>query len=87
MPEIKQVQAEEEYDAVLARISELLGAEPYSAEDEELDRLSDLVIQYEDEHYLIDRAARARAGPRIPAGSENGKPGTDGRSGGRWRRP
>ena len=54
MPEIKQVQTEEEYDAALARISELLGAEPYRAEDEELDRLSDLVIQYENEHYPIE---------------------------------
>lgn len=54
MPEITQVQTEADYDAALARISELLGAEPYSPEDEELDRLSTLVERYEDEHYPME---------------------------------
>ena len=54
MPEITQVKTEADYDAALARISELLGAEPYSPEDEELDRLSTLVEEYEDEHYPMD---------------------------------
>ena len=54
MPEITHVKTEADYDAALARISELLGAEPYSPEDEELDRLSTLVEEYEDEHYPID---------------------------------
>ena len=36
------------------KFPKLLGSEPYSPEDEELDRISDLVIQYEDEHYPID---------------------------------
>ena len=51
MAEITQVRTEADYDAALARISELLGAEPYSPEDEELDRLSTLVEGYEAEHY------------------------------------
>ncbi len=51
MAEIAQVRTEADYDAALARISELLGAEPYSPEDEELDRLSTLVESYETEHY------------------------------------
>ena len=38
----------------MARIDDLLGSEPYSPEDEELDRISDLVIRYEDEHYPIE---------------------------------
>ena len=56
MREIAQVKNESEYDAALARISELLGAEPYSPEDAELDRISDLVIQYEDEHYPMEES-------------------------------
>ena len=51
MSEIKQVQNEADYDAALARITELLDAEPYSPEDEELDRITTLVEIYEDEHY------------------------------------
>ena len=54
MHEIAHVQDEAEYDTALARISELLGAEPYSAEDEELDRISTLVEIYEAEHYPMD---------------------------------
>ena len=54
MPEITRVTTEADYDMALARISELLGAEPYSAEDEELDRISTLVEIYEDEHYPME---------------------------------
>ena len=51
MAEIAQVLTETDYEAALVRISELLGSEPYSLEDEELDRLSALVESYEAEHY------------------------------------
>ena len=54
MPEITQVLTEADYDMALARISDLLGAEPNTPEGRELDRISDLVIQYEDEHYPMD---------------------------------
>ena len=54
MPEITRVVTEADYDMALARISELLGTEPYSAEDEELDRISTLVEIYEAEHYPMD---------------------------------
>ena len=57
MLEITHIQTEAEYDAALARIDELLGSEPCSPEDEELDRISDLVIRYEDEHYPIESPA------------------------------
>ena len=57
MVEITQVQTEAEYEAALARIDDLLGSEPYSPEYEELDRISDLVIRYEDEHYPIENPA------------------------------
>ena len=51
MSEIKQVQDEADYDAALARITELLDAELDSPEGEELDRITTLVEIYEDEHY------------------------------------
>ena len=51
MAEITQVRNEAEYDAALARISELLDAESDSPEGEDLDRISTLVELYEDEHY------------------------------------
>lgn len=54
MSEITRVATEADYDMALARISELLGAEPYSAEDEELDRISTLVEIYEAEHYPME---------------------------------
>ncbi len=54
MPEITQVLTEADYDMALARISDLLGAEPNTPEGRELDRISDLVIQYEDEHYPME---------------------------------
>ncbi|MXZ92259.1 MAG: hypothetical protein F4W95_01500 [Chloroflexi bacterium] len=54
MPEITRVETEADYDSALVRISELLGAEPYSPEDEELDRLSTLVERYEEVHYPMD---------------------------------
>ena len=54
MREIARVKSEAEYDAALARISELLNAEPHSAEDEELDQISTLVEIYEAEHYPME---------------------------------
>jgi len=54
MSEITQVVTEADYDMALARISELLGADPYSTEDEELDRISTLVEIYEAEHYPME---------------------------------
>ena len=51
MAEITQVRTEAEYDAALARISELLDAEIDSPEGEDLDRITTLVEIYEDEHY------------------------------------
>ena len=39
MLEITRVATEADYDMALARISELLGAEPYGIEDEELEAM------------------------------------------------
>ncbi len=54
MSEITQVETEAEYEEALARISELLKADYDSPEGKELDRITDLVIAYEDEHYPMD---------------------------------
>ena len=54
MSEITQIQTESDYEAALARIDELIHSAPGSAEDAELNRISDLVIQYEDEHYPME---------------------------------
>ena len=53
MLEIKQIRTVADYEAALTRISALLNAEPYSPDDAELDRLSDLVHGYEAEHFPI----------------------------------
>lgn len=55
MLEIKQVRTAADYESAMARISALLNSEPYSPDDVELDRLSDLVADYEAEHFPIPR--------------------------------
>jgi HTH-type transcriptional regulator/antitoxin HigA len=48
------LRTEADYEAALARITDLIHSPPDSAEEAELDRLSDLVIQYEDVHYPME---------------------------------
>lgn len=59
MLEIKQIRSATDYEAAVARISALLNAEPYSPDDAELDRLSDLVADYESEHFPIPHPSAA----------------------------
>ncbi len=47
---IKPIRTEEDYEAALARIDVLMGAEPDSPEFDELDVLADLVELYESKH-------------------------------------
>jgi HTH-type transcriptional regulator/antitoxin HigA len=58
---IRPIKTEEDYNAMLARVSELMGAEPDSEADEELDVLATLVSAYEDEHFPIDSPNPAEA--------------------------
>lgn len=51
MSEITSIQNEADYDAARARVSDLLDAELNTPEGDELDRLTDLVATYEDEHH------------------------------------
>ena len=57
MLEITRVQTEAEYETALARIDKLIHSVPGSEENAELNRISDLVIKYEDEHYPIENPA------------------------------
>jgi HTH-type transcriptional regulator/antitoxin HigA len=50
METIKPIRTEADYQAALARIDELMDAEPDSREGEELDLLADLVELYESKH-------------------------------------
>ena len=52
-PTFRTISTEEEYEAALARIDEIVDAGMGSSEDEELDELADLVESYEDKHYPI----------------------------------
>jgi HTH-type transcriptional regulator/antitoxin HigA len=54
MLDINTLRTEADYEAALARITDLIHSPPDSAEEAELDRLSDLVIQYEDVHYPME---------------------------------
>ena len=54
MAEVKPVRTEADYVAALARIDDLLDAEPGTPEGEELDVLADLVEVYESRHVPID---------------------------------
>ncbi len=59
MLEIKQIRSATDYEAAVARISALLNAEPYSPDDAELDRLSNLAAGYEAEHFPIPQPSAA----------------------------
>jgi HTH-type transcriptional regulator / antitoxin HigA len=50
MSKIKPIRSEADYDAALARIDTLMGAEPGTPEGDELDVLADLVEHYEEKH-------------------------------------
>ena len=47
MADIKPIENENDYDAALSRIDELMDAEPDSPDGQELDMLTDLVELYE----------------------------------------
>ena len=49
----KVIKTEAEYEAALARVAELMDAQPGSSEEEELALLAMLVEQYEQEHFPI----------------------------------
>ena len=50
---IKVIKSEEDYQAALSRIDELMEAEPNTPEGDELELLVTLVEQYEEEKYPI----------------------------------
>ena len=50
---MKKIETEEEYQATLTRITELWEAKPNTPEGEELDKLADLVVEFEEDIELI----------------------------------
>jgi HTH-type transcriptional regulator/antitoxin HigA len=52
--QIHPIRTEADHDSAVARISELMGAKPDTAEGEELDILATLVDAYEAKHHAID---------------------------------
>jgi HTH-type transcriptional regulator/antitoxin HigA len=52
--QFQSIQTEAEYDAAVARVTDLMGSEPGTAEGTELDELVELVVAYEEEHFPID---------------------------------
>ena len=49
----KVIKTETEYEAALARVAELMDAQPGSAEEQELELFALLVEQYEEEQFPI----------------------------------
>jgi HTH-type transcriptional regulator/antitoxin HigA len=52
--QIHPIRTEADHDSAVARIAELMGARPDTAEGEELDILATLVDAYEAKHHAID---------------------------------
>ncbi len=52
--QIRPIRTEQDHDAALARIDELMGAKAGSAEGDELDVLVTLVCAYEEQHFPMD---------------------------------
>ena len=53
MADVKGIRTEADYTAALARVEELMDAEPGTPEGEELDTLADLVERYESRHLAL----------------------------------
>lgn len=51
---IRPIRTEDDHDAAVARIADLIGARPDTAEGEELDILATLVDAYEAKHHAVD---------------------------------
>ncbi|MDE0460883.1 MAG: hypothetical protein OXH93_00655, partial [Caldilineaceae bacterium] len=61
MHTIRPIRSEKDYEAALARICELMGAQLNTPEGDELDVLTDLVEHYEDKHYPVDKPSAVDA--------------------------
>lgn len=64
---LRIIRSEEEYEAALARVSELMDAEPGTRDEDELFIRACLVEQWEKEHYPIELPALWPTGPQAAA--------------------
>jgi HTH-type transcriptional regulator/antitoxin HigA len=58
---METIRSEEDYRQALKRVDVIFDAKEGTPEFEEMDRLSDLIADYEDKYYPIGSAERARA--------------------------
>jgi HTH-type transcriptional regulator/antitoxin HigA len=54
MMDIRPIKSEQDYEHALARVDELMGAEPDTSEGDELEVLATLVESYEDKQFPIE---------------------------------
>ncbi|WP_409439115.1 hypothetical protein [Psychromonas sp. GE-S-Ul-11] len=62
---MKKIETEEEHQATLSRITELWDAKPNTPEGEELDKLADLVVEFEENMELIRLVESRKDQPEI----------------------
>ena len=87
MADIRSVRTEGDYEAALARIDDLMGAEPGTPDGRELDVLVDLVEMYESRLELME-PQRHSAGDRQASSPRpvSTAPTSGSATAGRWRR-
>jgi HTH-type transcriptional regulator / antitoxin HigA len=76
---VRPIRSEEDYEAVLAEIDELMDAEPGTSEGDRLDVLVTLVEAYEARHWEIDlpdpvEAIRVRMEAHDPSACQGSRP-------------
>lgn len=62
---MKKIETEEEHQATLSRITELWDAKPNTHEGDELDKLADLVVEFEEDMELIRQLKSRKGQPEI----------------------
>jgi hypothetical protein len=62
---MKRIETEDEHQAILTRINELWDAKPNTPEGDELDKLADLVVEFEEDMELIRQFESRKDQPKI----------------------
>lgn len=60
---MKRIETEDEYQTTLTRITELWEAKPNTTDGDELDKLADLVVEFEEDMELIRLVKSRKAQP------------------------
>ncbi|MCG6202686.1 hypothetical protein [Psychromonas antarctica] len=62
---MKRIETEDEYQTILTRITELWEAKPNTTNGDELDKLADLVVEFEEDMELIRLVESRKDQPEI----------------------